>query len=295
MSGQAVASLSKEPKVVAIPDDGYSADVRIEEEFADLIPPSSQDELAHLETSLKVEGCRDPLVVWARHNILLDGHNRYRLCSQYHIPFRVQSVALADHKAARAWVIANQMTHRNLTPDGVAYLRGQRYLAEKRGHGGEQERRPGSSGHSDHSKTSERLAKEFKVSAKTVRRDADFTRAVDVVAAVCGAKAKPLILTRDARLSHGDVLKLSKLDEEEQQRIFAEVCAAQRRIRGLWSGDGPPRQLTLPRPTEPLAAALVKKLGQAEAVTLVKLLTRILKPDGKREEGQRTERRRKPG
>jgi hypothetical protein len=54
-----------------------------------------------------------------------------------------------------------------------SYLRGSRYLLEKGAHGGDRKDN-GSSGQTDHLKTDERLAALFKVSPKTVRRDAKF-------------------------------------------------------------------------------------------------------------------------
>lgn len=59
----------------------------IDPEFQNLIPPPSTEELALLEANLSQEGCLQPLIVWKDHNILLDGHNRYQLCTQLHIPY----------------------------------------------------------------------------------------------------------------------------------------------------------------------------------------------------------------
>ena len=41
-----------------------------------LVPPLTAQEREQLEANLLREGCRDALVVWAGHGILLDGHNR---------------------------------------------------------------------------------------------------------------------------------------------------------------------------------------------------------------------------
>src|SRR5947209_4950385 len=71
-------------------------DIKIDKDFAILIPALSQDELAHLERSLLVEGCRDPLLVWKGKCILLDGHNRLSICRQHNIPFKVEALELPD-------------------------------------------------------------------------------------------------------------------------------------------------------------------------------------------------------
>jgi len=80
----------------------------IDPEFSSLIPPLSKDELAQLEDSLRVEKrCRDPLVLWKGHNILLDGHNRLRLCDKHKIPFQAIEPEFPDREAARNFIMHN--------------------------------------------------------------------------------------------------------------------------------------------------------------------------------------------
>lgn len=62
----------------------------IDPEFKAIIPPQSEDEHKGLEESLIKHGCRDALVLWGE--ILLDGHNRYELCSKNDIPFQTMQV-----------------------------------------------------------------------------------------------------------------------------------------------------------------------------------------------------------
>jgi len=103
------------------------ARLRIDPEFSALIPPLTPEELGQLETNLLAEGCRDPLVVWGEEGILLDGHNRQRICERHEIPFDVRDVSLADRDAAKQWIIFNQFGRRNLTP----YQRAELALALK--------------------------------------------------------------------------------------------------------------------------------------------------------------------
>jgi len=46
--------------------------LRVDPEFAALIPPPTEQELAQLEEHIRADGCRDPLVVWERRDALLD-------------------------------------------------------------------------------------------------------------------------------------------------------------------------------------------------------------------------------
>jgi hypothetical protein len=127
-------------------------------------------------------GCREALVVWQGHNVLLDGHHRLELCRRHGLVYRTREVTLPDREAAFAWVIANQLGRRNLTPKAASWLRGLRYNAEKHGHGGSR-RGDGSSVQIKHLKTEERLAAEYKVDPSTIRRDGKFAEQVQAVAA----------------------------------------------------------------------------------------------------------------
>lgn len=85
----------------------------IDKEFETLIPPLSADEYRLLEESILAEGCRDALVTW--HGILIDGHNRYRICTQYGLPFSTIETELEDRNAVKVWMMKNQLARRNLT------------------------------------------------------------------------------------------------------------------------------------------------------------------------------------
>lgn len=180
--------------------------LRIDPELRAILPPLTPDERAGLEASLRAEGCRNKLVVW--NGVLVDGHNRHDICTKHGIPFQVESRGFADRAAAVAWMVANQLGQRNLTPLQISYLRGKRYEAEKREHGGDRK----SSAQNDPLKddrprTSEKLATEYGVSEATIRRDAEFSTAVDRVASKGGEQAKVLALS--GKIDKGEVKALS--------------------------------------------------------------------------------------
>lgn len=87
--------------------------IRIDEEFRTLIPPLTDDEKSRLEKSLREEGCRDALVVWG--DTLIDGHNRYEICTRYDIPFKTVSMEFENRDAVMLWMMKNQLSRRNLT------------------------------------------------------------------------------------------------------------------------------------------------------------------------------------
>lgn len=84
----------------------------IDNEFKNLISPLTPDEYSGLQQSIMQEGCRDPLVLWG--DILIDGHNRYDICTRNNTPFHTVQREFADRNAAIEWIILNQFGRRNL-------------------------------------------------------------------------------------------------------------------------------------------------------------------------------------
>jgi DNA modification methylase len=87
----------------------------VDPEFRSLIPPLRPDERAGLEASLRGEGCRDPIVIWKSHNIIMDGHNRFDICEAHKIPYKTTGLDLPDREAVKMWIRRNQLSRRNLT------------------------------------------------------------------------------------------------------------------------------------------------------------------------------------
>jgi len=81
--------------------------------FKDLIPPLSHEELTQLTENILAHGCRDPIKAW--NGVIVDGHNRYAICQQHGIPYRVEDMRFSSKKAAARWIIDNQLARRNLT------------------------------------------------------------------------------------------------------------------------------------------------------------------------------------
>lgn len=84
----------------------------IDEEFKQLIPPLTEDEYKGLEASILSEGCRDALIVWG--DILIDGHNRYEICTLHNIPYNTIEMNFNSRNEALLWIMRNQLSRRNL-------------------------------------------------------------------------------------------------------------------------------------------------------------------------------------
>jgi uncharacterized small protein (DUF1192 family) len=78
-----------------------------------LIPALKHDEFLQLEQNIIADGCREPLLVWD--DILIDGHNRYDICTKHGIRFDTKDMYFANHSDAKIWMINNQFGRRNLS------------------------------------------------------------------------------------------------------------------------------------------------------------------------------------
>ena len=247
--------------------------LRVDPEFRSLCPPLSPDEKAQLEGSLQTHGCRDALVVWKGHDLLLDGHNRHELCTKHDITYKTVELEFPDREASKQWIVANQLSRRNLTPEAGSYLRGRRYNTEKKE---KSPGRPAKGDQTDRVKTDERLAQEYKVAPATIRRDGRFAKAVDAIAENCGADSRQLILSRDTGLSRGRVTQLAKMKPKEQQELLQELREAGKLSRKRKKGG---RRATVTVPTKPkeFGQAVVKKFGHADALELAKAIMEAAK------------------
>lgn len=105
--------------------------LKIDTEFHNLIPPLSEDEFKQLKENIIADGCREPLVVW--NGTIVDGHNRYKICTENNIPFKTESKDFADRAAVIEWMLRNQLGRRNLNDfqrNEVA-LKYEKIIAEK--------------------------------------------------------------------------------------------------------------------------------------------------------------------
>lgn len=67
--------------------------------------------------------------------------------------------------------------------------------------------------------TAEKLAKQHKVEKSTIKRDAQFSRAVDNVAKAAGNGAKTALLSRDTKVTKQDAVKLGAIAQSNPQTV----------------------------------------------------------------------------
>lgn len=108
---------------------GSLPQLKIDPEFRDLIRPLLEMEYQLLEESILKDGCRDPIIVW--NGVIVDGHNRYRICTTHSIPFKIREINFESREEAVAWICHNQLGRRNLSEESRKYLIGKEYNMRK--------------------------------------------------------------------------------------------------------------------------------------------------------------------
>ena len=205
--------------------------MKIDKEFQSLIFPLSDDEYVLLEQNIIRDGCRDALVVWKEEDILLDGHNRYKICQKHKIDFKIKPISLPDRLSAEDWIDSNQLGRRNLSPDMMRLVRGRLYNRNKEGKGGDiRTKTPKDQNEPLVShKTATKIAKQSGVSPITVRRDGEFAKVVEARPELMKAIKERIpvkkVIKEEKRANDEKALKLAqeKITVKARER-FNSVC-----------------------------------------------------------------------
>lgn len=160
--------------------------ITIDREFKNLIPAIGDEERKQLEENIvEFGGARDPLVVWrdGDRDVLIDGHNRYEICTRLGLEYSVNSMEFASRDEAADWIDRNQLGRRNLSRQDYKLLLGRRYNRAKKSEGAPNAnanaatKQPGQNDPVE--RTSEKIAREHGIGEKTVRRAGRFQAAAE--------------------------------------------------------------------------------------------------------------------
>ena len=189
--------------------------LQIDEEFKSLIPPLSTEEYNQLEENIKLEGCRDPLVVW--NGFIIDGHNGYAICTKNNIEFDVvYKKDLESKEAVKLWMIHNQYGRRNLT----AFTRSELALVEKAiiAKGAEENRvsRRQNSDNEQSIDTKKELAKNAGVSHDTIHK-------VEKIKKVATQELQDTLRTEQSGVSINLASKVAQEEPELQKEFVKKI------------------------------------------------------------------------
>ena len=219
--------------------------IHIDDEFKNLLPPLEPETYKALESEIISDNkCRDPLVLWG--DILIDGHNRYNICSTHNIPFQTTTKDFKSRDEVLIWIISTQIGRRNLTQEQMVFFRGVHYEMERKAHGGDRGNQytKEASGNNYHlaknqndndnntqttpvQTTADKLAEQYNVSERTIRSDAAAARTINAIGEV-DPEAKQKILSGKGGINKRDLENLAKAPKEEI------VEAAQKIKDGSW-------------------------------------------------------------
>ena len=82
-------------------------------EMAELLPPLTGEQLAALEADILKNGCYSPVIV-NEDMVIVDGHNRQRLCEQHGLPYQMAVFSFETMLEAKQWALDTQKGRRNL-------------------------------------------------------------------------------------------------------------------------------------------------------------------------------------
>ena len=170
--------------------------------------------------------------------ILVDGHNRYGICLKHKLNFKIHLISFDSLKEVRDYMIDNQLGRRNLIPEQASYLRGLRYNTEKLEKGKyTREEHKGQNvpydlkGNESTEKvkeihkgqnvpygsmakkesTSARLSKQYNVSEKTIKRDAEFAEGLNLLS----PELKKDILSGRIKAKKSNIQQLTQLEKPD--------------------------------------------------------------------------------
>ena len=201
--------------------------ITVDPEFKSNIPPLSDEEYAQLEKNILADGCRDPLVLWGQ--LLVDGHNRYAICTKHGLPFDTVQKEFASRDEALDWTDANQLGRRNLTPDQRSIIRGRRYNRTKKAQGGTGANQHKSRGDkvSPLLKTAKALASQHGVTDRTIMRDGKRAEALDRLAVTAPAQAQAVL---DGKKRFNEVIQETRVVEVHEKLVNIEIPKGKHRV-----------------------------------------------------------------
>ncbi len=192
------------------------AEPKINPELDGLLDTLEPKALEELRKSIEEEGVRDPIIVWKEENVIVDGHNRYRIAQELDKPVKTTYRSFSDISSVKQWMLRNQLGRRNLTPQRVEYYIGKLYNEMKLPTDTFNDKMEGGN-------TAEVIAKEHGVSERTVRRAGNLATAIDVLERVKGKEEKDKQLSGKGDYTNSDLTAIAQVAKTAPERAPAVI------------------------------------------------------------------------
>lgn len=92
--------------------------IQIDEELENLLPKLEVEKYNLLKADIIKNGCINPIIVW--NGLIVDGHNRYKICKENNIEFKTKEMNFANKEEAMIWAWTTQKARRNVD-DGTLF------------------------------------------------------------------------------------------------------------------------------------------------------------------------------
>ena len=209
-------------------------------EMEELLPPLSAEQFSALESDILENGCYAPIAV-NEDMVIIDGHNRFRICEKHGLPFRMLVFSFGDLLEAKQWALDTQKGRRNLEKWELGQIALKlkpeieaRAKANMSAGGGDQKSADAKSGLVNSSNpissvnTRKEMARTVGIGEQTMGRIAQLTETAPQV-------LKDALESGEVSVNRGwKMLKaLQQVAPEEQETMAAEMVAAVREINQL--------------------------------------------------------------
>ena len=166
-----------------------------------------------------------PLTLWG--DILVDGHHRYKICMEHDLPFQTRTKEFDSRYTAMEWMIAEQVSRRNLTQIQLVYFRGMHYEMSKKRITNERGKNQykevmGQNDPQPEERTSQKVADLYGVAEKTIRRDGQVANAINKIGETSPA-AKQKIIDGEVDINKHELAKLSIRPPEEIKAVAKKI------------------------------------------------------------------------
>ncbi|WP_430453673.1 hypothetical protein [Rhodopirellula europaea] len=167
--------------------------------------------------------------------MLIDGHNRYEICTRLGIDYSVSEMQFDCRDDAENWIDVNQAGKRNLGPISFRIVSGRIYNRRKKKHGGDRKSKCQVGTLNEASKaepvedTALEVAEELGVSKRTIHRNGQRAALHDDMVAIGDKEAADAVKT----MPQADVSRLAKDDSKPKGEQSDEDKAEAERQRRL--------------------------------------------------------------
>jgi len=199
--------------------------LKIDEEFKNLIHPLTNEEFSQLEENILKDGCLDAIRVW--NETIIDGHHRYKICKSHELSFNTKEIQFDSREDAVIWMCQNQRGRRSSTKEQKDYLLGKEYEATKKKWGRSDGLNKKVSADKrtllkPKGRTREILGQKYGVGKTAVMNSVEFSKGVDAIAEESPA-AKEKILSGQTNMTKKSIIEIAKKPKEEVEVIVKQI------------------------------------------------------------------------